>query len=576
VQLDPLTTQVIGSAVEAIAEEMAAVLVNAAYSLNIKQRTDRSCSVFDASGRVIAEAQKSTILLHLGSMASTLETLVARYPVASMHPGDMFIGNDPYNGGGQHLPDINIVAPVFHDGHLAAFVASLGHHSDVGGMVAGSESGVCRTIFQEGIRLPLVRLIRAGEIDEGIIDIVALNSRRPEDRVGDLRAQIAANLVGIRRLGELFDKYGTEAVDAAMNELMDYGERRIRAALRQIPDGSYHARDRLDSDGFGDASPELCLTMTVEGDRMMFDFSGTDPQVPSSRNSPLSATKAVVYAVVRTMIDPELPTNAGFYRAINVHAPAGCLLNPLPPAATSARASTAGVLGDVIVQALSKAYPERAMASSGPHQQILPSGIDPRTGKFFVDFESLAGGYGARPYRDGMDAVRIHASGGGLLPAEAAEIDNPLLVERTELRQDSGGPGQYRGGMSIRREYRFLTDGVSLSVIGERQKVRAAGLEGGMPGAAGRFILNPGTVRERVLPSTAADIQLGTGDLLRVDMPGGGGYGDPRQRDRRRVLLDLKEERISVRSAREDYGLDPSTLGEADPGSGDPSTASAQ
>ncbi len=552
--MDAITTQVIGSLVLSLSEEMGVTLMKTAYSPNIKERTDFSTAIFDQSQQVIAQAQR--VPMHLGSMLGAVDDLTRRYPVGSLRPGDMFIANDPYNGGGSHLPDLNLVAPVFFRDQLVAFVANIGHHSDIGGMVAGSESGDCKDIFQEGLRLPMVRLVNAGTINEDVLNIMLLNTRTPRDRLGDLRAQIAANRVGIRGMLEVCERYGPELLSASMEELLNYGEKRIRSAISHIPDGIYEATDYLDSDGLMERPVKICLTMTVEGDHLKLDFTGTDPQVGSSRNVPLSALKATVYTVIKSMIDPGLPANSGYYRAIEITAPKGCLVNPVVPAAVGERSTTCGVVGDVVVQCISQAMPARAMAGSGPHHQIIPSGMNPRTAEFFVDYETFAGALGARPYRDGIDAVRIHASGSSNLPIESLEINFPLRVERYELIQDSGGAGRHRGGLSIRRDYRIICDGVCTSVCGERQRVAAPGIQGGLPGRPGRFILNPSTSHEKRLPSTVSDISLKKGDLLRVETPGGGGCGDPLERDRELVLRDVMEERISPEAAKSAYGLD--------------------
>lgn len=551
--LDPITVQVIGSLVLSISEEMGATLMKTAYSPNIKERADRSTAIFDPRGQVIAQAQ--LIPMHLGSMIGAVDELIKRHPAHTMKPGDMFMANDPYSGGGHHLPDLNLIAPVFFQDGLVAYVASLGHHSDVGGMVAGSEAADCKEIYQEGLRLPPVRLVRAGEVDEDIMNIILLNTRTPRDRLGDIRAQIAANRVGIRGVLEVYERYGKEMVAAAMEEQLSYGEKRIRSSIEKIPDGVYEAVDYLDNDGFTECPVKIQLAMTIEGDRLKLDFTGTDPQMPSSRNVPIGALKATVFTVIKSMLDPGLPANGGYYRAIEVIAPPGCLLNPQHPAAVGQRALSCIVAGDTVVSALSQAMPAGAMASSGPHHHIIPSGANPRTGEFFVDYETFAGAYGARAYHDGLDGVRVHASGAANLPVESLEINFPLRVERYELIQDSGGAGKFRGGLSIRRDYRILAGGVTTVVCGERQRQVAKGLEGGRPGRGGRFLLNPGTPREKMLPSTASDYPLGRDDLLRIETPGGGGYGDPRQRDQTSVRRDLEEGRISPQAGRDEYGL---------------------
>ena len=551
--MDPITTEVIGNLLMAVAEEMGATLIKTAYSPNIKARNDCSTAVFDRRGQVIAQAHR--IPIHLGSMLGLLEEVLRRFPLASMRPGDMFLANDPYTGGGQHLPDISVVSPVFHAGDVLAFVASLGHHSDVGGMVAGSESSDCRNIFQEGLRLPPVKIFAEGVLQEDILNIILLNTRTPQERRGDLQAEFAANQVGLRGMQEIFARFGAPLVLEAVEELLRYAERRIRAGIAAIPDGRYTHVDYLDNDGIGSDPLEIALTIEVRGEEIHLDFTGTAPQGQGSKNATLASLLATVYTVVKSMIDPDLPANSGYYRAIRVTAPPGCLVNAQPPAAVASRVYVSAIVGDVIVGALSQALPHKAMAGSGPSHLVIPSGFDPRRGEFFVDYEGLAGALGARPYRDGMDAVRVHASGGSNLPVEAVENNFPLLVERYELRDDSGGAGKHRGGLGVRRDYRIPVPGVRLVANSERQRIAAPGLFGGRDGERGAFILNPGTPRERVLPPIVSDFPLEEGDLLRIETPGGAGCGDPFERDPALVLRDVREGRVSLARARSDYGV---------------------
>lgn len=548
--LDPVTTEVIGSLMMGVAEGMGITLMKTAFSPNIKERADCSTAVFDARGQVVAQAPR--IPIHLGSMLGAVDEVLRRHPAHTLRPGDVIVANDPYHGGGSHLPDVNFISPVFDGDALYAFVANIAHHSDVGGMVAGSESASCRNIYQEGLRIPPVKLVRGGEVDEDLFNLFLLNSRVPRDRAGDVRAQIAANRWGARQLGEVCARYGRATLEAYLQALLAYAERRVRAAIAALPDGAYAAEDRLDSDG--GRPVKVRLTLTVKGDEMELDFAGTDPQVPSARNVPLRALASTVYCVVKCLLDPDLPANAGYFRAIHVLAPEGSFVNPRPPAAVGARSISCGIVGDVVAGALSQALPGRALAFSGPHVLIIPSGVDPRSGEFFVDYETFAGAYGARPYRDGMDAVRIHASGASNLPVECLEHSFPLRVERYELRQDSGGPGAFRGGQSVLRDYRLLADEASLALSGERCEAPARGLDGGRPGALAGFTLNPGTPEEQTLPPIVAAHPLRRGDLLRVVTAGGGGVGDPRNRDRARVERDLREERVSPEAAAREYG----------------------
>jgi N-methylhydantoinase B len=551
--IDPITAEVIGSFFMAVAEEMGATLVKTAYSPNIKERGDCSTAIFDAGGQTVAQAPR--IPIHLGSMLGLVDEVRRRYPPEEIRAGDMFVANDPYTGGGTHLPDITMVAPVFWDGTIEGFVASIGHHSDVGGMVPGSESGVCRNIYQEGIRLPPVKIYSEGRLQQEILDIVLLNTRTPRDRLGDLRAQFAANQVGIRGVEELLRRYGPATAAAAMRELMDYSERRIRSATAALPDGTYEYTDYLDNDGFKDRPIKVHLVLTVRGDHLHLDFAGTDPQVESSKNVPLCALMATAYTVIKSMLDPGLPSNAGYYRAITVTAPGGCLVNPVPPAAVGTRSIIAGVVGDVIVGALSQAMPAKALAGSGPHHLMTVEGVDSRTGEYFVNYETFAGALGARPYRDGMDAVRVHASGAANLPVECLEHSFPFLIERYELLADSGGAGRHRGGLSLRRDYRCLVDGVQVALSGERQHVAAPGLEGGGAGATGAFVLNPGRPDERCLPSVVWDLRMNQGDVISICTPGSGACGHPQKRPPEAVLRDVCESRVSAQAARALYGV---------------------
>lgn len=520
---DPIVTEVMGSLLIAISEEMSAALVRTAYSPNIKERADCSTAIFDSSGAVVAQAQR--LPLHMGSLLGTVAEVVKRFPVSSLGEGDMFLANDPYTGGGSHLPDLNVVAPVFYEGKLVAFVANCAHHSDVGGMVAGSESASSTDIYQEGIRIPPLRLSRRGEIDDGIVELVQLNSRAPAERDGDLRAQIAANTVGARGVQEMCDRYGAMAVAGNMEALLSATEKRARHRYAQMVDGVYSHVEYMDP-GLGSGGPiAIAVTVKCSGDTLKIDFTGTDPQVPSGRNVPFGATLATVYAVAKTLLDPRIPSNSGFYRAIDVTAPPGTVVNPTSPAPVSARALSASIVADAVVGAISQAVPNGAVAASGPHQLMTMSGVDDRLGEFFVNYETFAGGLGARAHKNGMDAVRTYPSGAANLPVEPLEHAFPVLIERYELLQGSGGKGLFKGGDGIRRDYRIRTTEVHVGLTGERQSVPACGVDGGADGAVAAFVLNPGTDREEKLPGIVADVVLTEGDVLSIQTPGGGGNG---------------------------------------------------
>lgn len=550
-RVDPIRAEVVARFLLATAEEMGATLMRTAFSPNIKERADCSTAIFNREGEVIALAQR--VPIHLGSMVGAVDEILKRYPEKDIRPGDMFVANDPYNGGGTHLPDINVIAPVFIGGRIVAYVANIAHHADVGGMVPGSEAAVCKSIYQEGIRIPPVRIRRAGELNRDVFDLILLNSRTPEERVGDLQAQFAANTVGARGVAALFERYGLKETAEHIAAYLDFTEKRFRAAIDRLPKGRYVAEDFLD----GDREGEVCrirLALTVGRGRLDFDFAGSDPQLASARNIPYRALLATVYTVAKTMLDPDVPANAGYYRTLNITAPPGCVVGPVPPAAIGCRSISASVLGDVIASALSQAMPEKALAGCGPHHLYVLSGTDPRTGAYFVDYETVAGGYGARANRDGVDGVRVHASGSSNLPVEALEHAYPFRIERYALWEGSSGPGKFRGGMGVVRDYRVLADDIVVSLSSERQHVAARGMRGGGDGATGRFVLNPDTPEERRLPAAAADIPLPRGSVLRICTPAGGGYGDPAERDPAAVERDVREERIPPEAAERIYG----------------------
>jgi N-methylhydantoinase B len=540
IRVDPIRAEVVARHLLASAEEMGATLMRTAFSPNIKERADCSTAIFDAAGQVVALAQR--VPIHLGSMVGAVDEIRSRFKADEIRPGDMFVANDPYNGGGSHLPDINVIAPVFCDGRIVAFVANIAHHADVGGMVPGSEAAVCKTIFQEGLRIPPVKIVSEGSVNRDLVAMILLNSRTPLERDGDLKAQFAANVVGIRAVTGLMQRYGVEQTEATIAAYLDFTERRFRAAISSLPRGTYRAEDFLDGDREGETC-RIQLALTVDEGQLTFDFEGSGKQVESARNIPYRALLATVYTVAKSLLDPDVPANAGYYRTLHIKAPPGSVVGPTPPAAVGARSISCGVLGDVVAGALSLAMPDKALARSGPHHLIVLSGTDPRTGDYFVNYETVAGGMGARPYRDGVDAVRVHASGASNLPVEALEHAYPFMIERYALWEKSGGDGAYRGGMGVLRDYRIIADDVTVSLSSERQHVPAAGMEGGTAGHPGEFVFNPGKSDERKLPAAAGEVALPRGSVLRVATPGGGGYGAPESRDAAAVERDRREGR---------------------------------
>ena len=543
--------EVISNSLGAVADEMLAGLVRAAYSPNIKERADCSTSVITAAGETVAIA--SSAPLHLGALSGMAEAIRARVAADGARTGDVWIGNDPFVCGGTHLNDIAVVAPVLHEGRIVAFLANLAHHADVGGRTPGSESGDNTSIFQDGLRLPPMKLADAGTVRQDVIDLVLLNSRTPGERVGDLRAQLAALHVGARRFGELIDRYGVSQLERSVAAFMDATEARFRAAVRTVPDGRYRAEDFLDDDGLGSGPVRIVATLTVDGDRIGFDFAETDPQVPSGKNMSPGGLGATVFYALKAIIDPGLPNNSGYFRAVTIACPEGSLLRPRPPAAVGSRALTGMILADVIFAAMAQAIPARAMARCGPYQGVIFSGVNPATGGFFVDYENFAGGTGARAGKDGADCMQVHITNTSNLPIEAFEAEFPMRIERFELLRDSGGAGRFRGGLGVRRDFRVLGERAGLATRSARQRFAAAGLDGGEAGALGVFSVTGADGARRAAPPTGTDFPLRRDDVVTVVTPGGGGVGDAHARAPEAVLRDVLEDRVSVEAAAARY-----------------------
>lgn len=555
VKIDPITTEVLSNAFMSIAEEMGGILVRTAYSTNIKERKDCSCAIFNAKGETIAQAEH--IPVHLGSMLGIVREITKKYDLSEIEPGDMFVANDPYSGGGTHLPDITITAPIFHGGEIVAFVANIAHHSDVGGRVPGSMSGDSTSIFQEGLRIPPIHIMKKGKLLPDIMDLIKLNCRTAFERTGDIMAQVAANTIGAERVIDVINKYGRDIVLSGMEELLNYGERKMRAGIREIPNGVYEFEDYMDDDGIdiGKKVP-IHVKIEVRDDSVYLDFTGTAPQVKGAVNVVENALKATVFYSMKSIIDPKLPPNGGFYRPIGIYAPEGTLVNPKVPGACGARTDACQRVADVVFGAMAQIVPKQVMAGcNSAVTTVIFSGNDVRNNQFFVYPESLGGGYGARYNKDGLDGVHVHITNSSNLPIECMEAEYPIMVERYEIRNDSGGAGEYRGGLGYRRDYRILQD-TMFGSHGDRQKVAPWGLMGGMNGEPGRFIINPETDKERVLPSAkSSEIQLKKGDIMSAQTPGSGGYGNPFKRRPEYVLEDVLNEKVSLKNAREYYGV---------------------
>lgn len=560
--VDPVTLEVLKNAVYAIADEMNATLMRTAYSTNIKDRRDCSSAVYTADGQVVAQTELGTPL-HLGLMNFIVRRALATYPREHLAPGDQIMFNTPYPDGPGHLNDTALVAPVFHGDDLVAVVCNLAHHVDMGGFAPGSMPFGVHEIYQEGLQIPPLKIAKRGMLDEELVAFIAQNLRTPYEFRGDLMAQLAANAVGRERVLALVRRYGADGFVTAMREIMDYSERRMRAAIADLPPGRYSFADYLEGDGLSDELVKIAATLTIERDCLTVDFTGTSPQVRGPINCRPPSVYSCVYYAVKAVVDPGLPPNAGAYRPIRVIIPEGSLLAARYPAAVcNANIVTTMRLADVLMGAFAQAVPERVVAAcSGSMNLFNIGGYDPRTGQLYSYVETYGGGQGAMHDQDGMDGVHSHMTNTRNAPVEVIEATYPLFVRRYGLVPDSEGPGRYRGGLGMTRELTVLSEHTTLTVSADRCRLRPWGLAGGQPGAPGRnlIIRADGTVVE--LSSAKVTTPIAPGDTAVTITPGGGGWGNPLERDPERVAWDVLEGFISPERARTVYGVvvDPQT-----------------
>jgi N-methylhydantoinase B len=529
---DPIELEIFKNLYHSIAEEMGAALRRTAFSPNIKERRDYSCALFDRAGEVIAMGDHMPV--HLGSMPMSVRAAVDSCKMLS---GDVVMLNDPFRGG-THLPDITLVAPVYikDRGHTMPdfYVASRAHHADVGGAYAGS-MGLCREIYQEGFRIPPVKILRAGAMQSDVLALLLANVRTPEEREGDLRAQIAACHTGAERLREICARYGVDRAKRTAKDLLEYSEELMRAFLLRVPPGEYRAEDFLDSDGITEQSVKIAVTLTFanqqwsrtrhRGEVVTVDFTGSDPQVEGSVNAVEAITYSACFYVLRCLLADDVPATAGLMRPIRVIAPQGTIVNASPPAAVAGgNVETSQRIVDVLLRALSKAIPDRIpAAASGTMNNLTIGGVDPRTGKPFAYYETIAGGMGARPTKSGVSGVHTHMTNSLNTPAEALAYGYPLRVLEYSLRPDSGGAGKHHGGDGIVREIEVLTE-CEVTLLSERRVLAPWGLSGGGDGSPGRtsVIRNDGSVE--AMPGKFST-RLRKGDRIRIESPGGGGWG---------------------------------------------------
>lgn len=561
--VDPARFEVVKNALHSAAEEMKIVLAKTAYSPLLKLAGDYSCGIFDVAGNMVA--QGPDLPLHLGSMPDTVREVVRAFP--DVRPDDVFIHNDPYHGG-SHLPDVNVIVPAFASGRLLGYSCVRAHWPDIGSASPGSYGAVTE-IYGEGLRLPPVRLFRDGDFDPGIAAIIFANVRTPSERKGDLRAQIAANRRGCRRLQELAEKYGIEELLRIMSEMLDYSERMMRSALSHIPDGEASFSDVLDGDGIiepgelNDETFNISMTIVKKGGEVHVDFAGSDPQVAGPMNAPLTVTASGVFCAIKMIVDPQnvIPPNSGCWRPVTITAPKGCVVHAQEPSpVVYANHEVSQRVADMVFAAMFELTPQQVMAGSqGTGGVAAFGGTDYRTGERFVSYEVLKGGFGARPIKDGINAVSSSVGNMMNTPIEVLEMSFPLRVEEYALIPDSGGAGTWRGGLAPRRAWRALHTDVNVSVCCDRTVTPAFGLDGGLCGTPGRLSVRWPDGETRYPPSKGT-FMAPAGSIVTLEAPGSGGFGDPSGRNRTSLADDVIDGYVTGTAAKRDYGVDPVAL----------------
>jgi len=538
--LDPITLEILFNLLRSVTDESFIALMKSSYSTNIKERHDHSTAICDPEGRLVVQAEHS-LPIHLASMTGLMRSLLAKFKREDIHEGDIFVANDPHVAGGTHLPDVNLAMPVFVGGRLLGFVCNIAHHADMGGMVPGSMAGGMSEIYQEGLRIPVVRLFRKGELQQDLFDLVLLNVRLPEERRGDYFAQIAACRLGERRLKEIAERYPVDVLHGAFGEIIGRTETRMRQAIASIPDGTYSFEDVMDGDGMGTLDIPIKLTITVAGDRMRFDFTGTAKQVQGNINGTYNVTEAAVCYTMKALLDPEVPNNQGVLDIFDIVTEPGTLIDCAFPSPVAARAHTSQRIIDVIIGALAPAMPKLAVAAAnGANTTAVFSGTDPRTGHGYLYLETMGGGFGARADFDGKDGVQVHITNTSNLPIEVIETEYPLRIESYGLVPDSGGPGTYRGGLGLSRVIRPVDHTCIFNGAGERFRHEPWGVFGGGNGMPGRFLLLDAEGNPQRLNDKPNGVTVRPEESVRVETPGAGGYGPP---DKRSAALREEDRR---------------------------------
>lgn len=540
-----------------ITKEMKVVVMKSAYSTLWRESGDLSCAILNRNAELVAQGPDD-IPVHLASMPFSLKGALDKIGMGNLEPGDVLFHNDP-RWGNNHLPDCMMAKPIFWDNEIIAFGAVRGHWTDIGGMSPGSYTTITNESIQEGLCIPPCKIYKKNTLDKELIDLIMANVRCPEERIGDLRSQYAGCMAAEHRIKALVSKYGRETALWCLKKVLDDSEQSTRAEIEKIPDGSYQFEDYCDGDGVTDELIQIKVNVIVNGSNITVDFTGTHKQTVGGMNAPYAVTASSTYFAIKAVTDPWAPCNSGSYRPVGIVAPKGSVVNPMFPAPVIAgNHETGNIIVDVIFGALFKARPSRVIAAgAGSAGAVTFGGIDSRPGKEgkrFVYNEPHGGSWGARFAQDGINAIRVGVGNTGNQPVEVVEMEYPIMIEKYEIVKDTGGAGKFRGGLPMCRVYKVMNDCI-LTVTGERSRVAPFGLNGGKAGEYARYILNPGKDSERILFSKTLPIHLSKGTVFYAQVAGGGGFGNPSDREKTRVYMDVLNEYVSIEKAKEEYNL---------------------
>lgn len=554
-QVDSIVTQVVNTNLSGIVQEMQQSLFRTGYSTIIRESQDASCAILDKNGKLVS--QHVVLPLHIGAFPATIEGILAKYSHEDIHQGDAFLVNHPYYGGSPHASDMAVVTPVFYKDELVGFCANIAHKSDIGGTVPGSCSGSAREIYHEGLHLPPIRYVHRYKPIKEIEEIIRCSSRTPELVIGDINGQIGANRVGERRIAELIDKFGLDTVLTVYDELFDYTERKIREELKKWPDGIYYGEGWLDHDGIElNRKVRIAVSIEKKGDRILFDFTDSDPQTAGPSNIRPPLVKAACSYCLIAWIDPHLPVNDGLARVIETKFAPRSILNPEIPAPVNSYILTAHIVVESILSALGNNVPGKQIAGScGSGAVVLGGKAKDSSGKQYVQYEIHGGGMGARTGKDGVSGTTVHISNGKMAPIEILESEFPIQLHRFELLKDSCGAGEYRGGLGFVREYEIFDENARLSIRSDKHEVPPFGVLEGKNAQTAGLIINPDAEDEKRMPSRFSDVRMKRGDIVRVIRPGGGGLGHPYLRPPQKVLEDFLDGYISIEASMNEYGV---------------------